>query len=125
MSTGKRTYWYKKNLYSSASPADDGLSPVPSNEKTGNLVGSLTEFGMHMPVLDIDYSASLVPSSTEGHFHLYLEKPMTWPVYKKLLEALAEAGVIQEGFKDWSLERSQSFVRKPGVTKEKANEVQV
>lgn len=118
MSVGKRTYWYKKNLHTSANPEDDGLAPVPSTEEKGNLVGSLNEYGYHMPVLDIDYPAKLVPSSTEGHYHLYLDKQITWDAYKKVLEALAEAGLIQAGFRDWSIKRSQSFVRKPGVKKE-------
>lgn len=114
----KRLYWFKKHLYSSESPKDDGLAPVPTTEENANLIGSLTDKGMHMPLLDIDYDAALLPSSTPGHFHLYLNKAIKWDVYKKFLEAAAEAGIIQKGYADWSLARSQSFLRKPGVKKE-------
>jgi hypothetical protein len=114
----KRLYWFKQHLYSSMDKQDDGLAPVPTTEEKANLIGSLTDKGMHMPLLDIDYDAALIPSSTPGHFHLYLNKAIKWDVYKKFLEAAAEAGIIQKGYADWSLARSQSFLRKPGVKKE-------
>lgn len=113
-----RLLWFKEHLYSSKDPNDDGVAPVPSDDEHANLVGSLTNRGLHMPLLDIDYDAQLIPSTHPGHFHLYLNKAIKWDVYKKFLEAAAEAGIIQKGYAEWSLARSQSFLRRPGVKKE-------
>jgi hypothetical protein len=82
-----------------------------------NLITSLTEDGRHAPVLDLDFGASLVPSTTEGHWHLYLDKTMTWRQYRRLLKALGRAGVLERGFVKFSLRRKFSAVRKPGQLK--------
>jgi hypothetical protein len=72
----------------------------------------------HSPVLDLDFPARLVPSSTPGHFHLYLEGlEIDWETYAELLTALAKAGVIEDGYAAASVARRASFVRKPGVYK--------
>ena len=81
------------------------------------LVGSDGGYNYHMPVLDIDFEAALVASSTPGHYHLYLNKGMSWEKYAKLLEALYEAGIIQEGYYKMAIARGQTFVRRPGVYK--------
>lgn len=75
------------------------------------------EMVMHAPVLDIDFPACLIPSSTPGHFHLYLDKPVPWLTYRTLLEALAEAGLIEEGYMRASIDRGATYVRKPTCTK--------
>ena len=71
----------------------------------------------HRPVLDIDFPAHLVESSTPGHYHLFLDKEMSWPEYAKLLLALQHAGVLQQGFVNASLQRGASHVRLPWVKK--------
>lgn len=83
------------------------------------LVSSATTFSddLHAPVLDLDYGAHLEPSSTPGHFHLYLDMLIEHDKYMRLLKALAECGVIQYGFADASIQRGASFVRAPGVRK--------
>lgn len=101
--------------------------PTPITERAesyedATLIGSGTGYGegdraYHFPVLDIDFEAALVPSTTEDHYHLYLNVGMTWEKYEKLLEALYEAGVIQEGYYKMAVERKQTFVRRPGVYK--------
>jgi hypothetical protein len=55
---------------------------------------------MHAPVLDLDFPCILMPSRTEGHFHLYMEKEITWEAYTSLLRALYRAGLIQKGWMD-------------------------
>jgi hypothetical protein len=89
-----------------------------ASEEGANLVSSLLENGKHSPVLDIDFRASLIPSSTFGHFHLYLDGlELEWPAYVKLLAALRDAGVIQEGYFRLQTERGATFLRPPGVVK--------
>lgn len=73
--------------------------------------------GQHAPVLDIDFNVEVVPSSTPGHFHLYLDKQMDWPTYRDLLIALAAAGVIEDGYALASIRRRHTAVRVPWLKK--------
>lgn len=71
----------------------------------------------HRPVLDLDLDAKLLPSSTPGHFHLYIDSPMRWDTYVALLEALADAEILERGFVDASITRKHTAVRLPWVRK--------
>lgn len=73
--------------------------------------------GYHLPVLDLDYEAHLEPSSTIGHYHLYLNRFIEHGKYMKLLEALADCGLIERGYNDAAQKRGATFVRVPGVRK--------
>jgi hypothetical protein len=86
-----------------------------STREDADLVSSQSawEAGVHYPLLDIDLPAQLVPSSTEGHFHLYLEKPMQWGDYVFLLKALEHVGVLQKGFVRCAIERGRTQCRLP------------
>mgnify|MGYP000888624733 CR=1 FL=1 len=87
-----------------------------------NLLGSrIKGRKTHAPVLDIDYPARLVPSSTEGHYHLILDVEMSWRKYKKLLKVLGEVGVIEPGYARASIARRGSFIRVPWVRKQKTD----
>lgn len=90
------------------------------HEDQSNLTSSQVWVGSrirHLPVLDIDFEARLVPSSTPGHYHLYLDgmKPMEERKYANLLNALADAGVIEHGYASASVARGMSLVRNPGI----------
>lgn len=98
--------------------ADVVTSWEPTPYGFGGIPGSDSPQATHRPVLDIDFPAELIPSSTPGHFHLYLDKPMTWRKYEALLEALAKAGLIERGFANASIERGFSAARIPGIKKE-------
>jgi hypothetical protein len=96
--------------------SEDGVraSEQEANTVTSRLLGG----DLHAPVLDIDFGAQLIPSSTPGHFHLYFEKAMTWDNYCGLLKALGDVGILEEGYVKASLRRGYSSVRKPGVYKQ-------
>lgn len=49
-------------------------------------------------------------SFTPGHHHLYLDTTITWVKYARLLDALADAQVIEHGYLMASLERGATFV---------------
>lgn len=67
---------------------------------------------LHAPALDIDgINCELVPSSTKGNFHLYIDKPMTWELYKELLEVLAKVGIIEEGYYKASVNDGKTLLR--------------
>lgn len=71
----------------------------------------------HRPVLDIDFEARLVPSSTPGHYHLYLDKLIPKLAYFQLLRDLADADIIQRGYADSAIERGASSARLPWIKK--------
>jgi hypothetical protein len=72
----------------------------------------------HAPVLDLDIPHELVPSTTPGHAHLYLDVEMSWRKYKRLLRALAAAGVVEKGYVKASLRRRLTAVRVPWLKME-------
>lgn len=82
-----------------------------------NAVSSLCRDGQHMPAIDIDRYCEVVPSSTFGHFHLYINVKMSWWRYRVLLWALKYSGVIEPGFYRASRRRGQTMLRLPGVKK--------
>ena len=67
----------------------------------------------HQVVLDIDWPAMLLDSSTEGHHHLIIQKPMGWEDYKKLLKVMGEVGLLEEGYVEASINRHGSYIRTP------------
>lgn len=72
----------------------------------------------HKVVLDIDLPAQLIPSSTPGHFHLLIDKELTWGQYTGLLNELARVGIIEDGYVSASIARGHTAVRLPWVQKE-------
>jgi len=82
-----------------------------------NLVSSLLPGGAHAPALDVDTAVHVVPSTTPGHFHLYLERPTTWRAYRRLLRAMWRAGYLEEAVYWRSLDRGATFLRLPWVRK--------
>jgi hypothetical protein len=93
---------------------DDGRAIV-EDEQDANLVSSMVpgdgETYLHAPVLDIDYGARLVESSSPGHFHLYLDKVCTWEQYLAVLEAMANAHLIERGYVEAAKRRGTTMVR--------------
>ncbi|MEO2133362.1 hypothetical protein [Microbacterium sp.] len=76
-----------------------------------------SEENLHKVVLDIDIPAKLVPSSTPGHSHLYIDKAMPWGDYFELLSVLADVGLIERGYFDASIARGHTAARLPWVKK--------
>lgn len=83
---------------------------------TSEIVGS----SKHKLIIDLDLPAKLIPSSTEGHFHLYVDHAIPAPAYWKLLEALEGAGLIEAGYLGASQDRGYTAVRLPWVKKRDA-----
>lgn len=83
----------------------DGVSSIHHVDENGT--------AWHRPVIDIDMNAALVPSGTPGHFHLYIDKLVEHDKYIWLLDALADAGVVERGYSTASIERGYSSARLP------------
>lgn len=84
-----------------------------------NISTSIREDGAesHALLIDLDVPAWLVPSSTPGHSHLYVDVKIPTPTYYALLDALADAGVIQRGYANSSKHRGGTALRLPWVKK--------
>lgn len=120
----------------------------PCELADANVITSLTlhegqEFGerLHAPVIDVDLPEQQfwlkvlgsnglhglagmccvwVPSTTEGHGHLYVDELMSEAAMWFLLTALETHGLVEEGFVSASKMRGHTSVRLPWVKKEPA-----
>jgi hypothetical protein len=100
---------------------DEGFYTKIPDEAAGisdaELIASLNANGKHRPLLDIDFPAAVIPSTTEGHCHLYIDKELEWKDYKKLLNILADLGIIEHGYRGASLARGYTALRLPWIKK--------
>ena len=71
----------------------------------------------HTPMFDIDVPAALVPSSTPGHHHLYIDVSLDQERYAKLVNVLEECGIIQPGIKLGFEKRGGTTLRYPWIRK--------
>jgi len=120
-----RGYWNCPGMdtQGSSNDADRHLHEErsPSTEVAANLISSLCKDGLHRPVLDFDFPARYVPSSTPGHGHLYIDRPLSWEDYQQLIKVMAGIGLLEPGYVNAANERKATFVRpewvfkKPGV----------
>lgn len=107
--------------YAPPAEGDDPRPSVRTNveelDKANVIISREVGFRTHRPVLDLDIEAKLVPSSTPGHFHLYLDKSMSWEDYCELLYVLAKVGIIEPGYASVSMARGYTAVRLPWIKK--------
>lgn len=92
------------------------LSTSGNTGKSGKYTW-MAEEPLHRPIIDLDFPAALIPSTTPGHFHLYIDKEMPWSTYQHLLEAFVAAGLMEEGYRNASVARKFTSVRMPSVKK--------
>lgn len=102
-------------LISSINP--ELLKPKVTDQDSANLVSSQCVNGKHAPVIDVDIPIHVVPSSQLGHYHLYIDKEISWSNYVRILKALESAGIIESGYLKASLERGYTAVRPVGIVK--------
>ena len=108
--------YYRNEKLDTATYRDPGTCTVCSKE-SANLVSSLCGDGKHRPILDLDLPVRLVPSSTEGHSHLYIDAEMSFDTMIALIDALASAGVVERGWATAVRSRGMALVRPPWVKK--------
>lgn len=72
----------------------------------------------HMPVIDIDVKAFLIPSTTLGHSHLYIDHEVEWEDYIAMLKAMAKCGIVEPGYVSASEARGYTAVRLPWIKKQ-------
>lgn len=114
----KHRYYKVENLTASDVTPKQPDDRVEVTEREANLVSSqLQNSDFHMPILDFDFECELIPSSTPGHFHFYINKEISWPEYMAVLTSLAAAGLLEVNYVQASIARRATFVRKPGILK--------
>lgn len=100
---------------------DRGRKPVDKLSEAhliSSLVkGSVSDYETHKIAIDIDWPAVLIPSSTEGHYHLIIDKKISWSSYVRILEALGDCGVVQSGYARASIARGRTDIRTPWIRK--------
>lgn len=96
---------------------------ILSEEDSWELGAAFAEAGLVEPeyVVDWDgYSTSISPfscnvtlvgSSTEGHFHLYIDSLLDTKTYMTLLEAMAQVGVVEWGYFEASSVQGRTCLR--------------
>lgn len=62
---------------------------------------------------EADIPVRLVPSATPEHSHLYIDRGISFDKYLAVLKAMAEAGLVEWGFYDCTVERGYASVRVP------------
>lgn len=72
--------------------------------------------------LDMRCDYWLKPSSTPGHFHLYIRKELSWPQYKKMLALLGNANVLEKLYVEYALRHKATLLVRPGISKENYRE---
>lgn len=72
---------------------------------------------MHKPVLDIDIPIWAQESTTPGHWHLIIDKEIPETAYFNLLDAMADAGILEHGFVKAATARGGSWIRTPWTKK--------
>lgn len=98
--------------------AEEG-GPARGDIETANCWSSrIGDSENHCPFIDIDMPVKVVPSSTPGHYHLYIDHPVPWPKYLALLEAMVDAGIVQPGYLRASRARGFTSLRLPWARKE-------
>lgn len=97
-----------------------GRELAPARRTTGR-----ESIDMHRPVIDIDHGVRVVESSTPGHNHLFIDVMMPWEDVVKLLEVMAEIGLVQPGYVNASKARGFTAVRLPWITKEQLTDSEV
>lgn len=73
--------------------------------------------GAHKVLLDIDVPAKLVPSSTEGHSHLYIDVSAPWEKIEVLLDAMVAVGAVEPGYAEVCKKRRMTNLRTPWTVK--------
>ncbi len=98
---------------------DNPGGTITSDIESANLITSMTEANVmrHKVVVDLDLPAKLIPSSTPGHFHLYIDHEMDTTAYFTLLKALAKAGIVEAGYYNASEKQGHTAVRLPWIKK--------
>lgn len=113
--------------YTNFKPSDysvDDWEPTVRTSDAEVVASRIKATGKHHLLIDLDVPAHLIPSTTEGHSHLYIEcgEGIEWSKIEMILWALASAGIVEQGYFQASSSRGFTALRTPWTKKEKPKE---
>lgn len=101
-------------------PVPESLRPLRARiVKEGQSVDQRepTHDERHLPIFDIDHPCVLIPSTTEGHYHLIIDRPMSQSNYLLLMDTMVTVGLVQEGYARAARKRTAAWLRTPWTRK--------
>lgn len=112
-----RRFFKAKSLNDLSAVAEDLVELSSSDRKDANLVASLRDDGTHAPAFDLDRRAVLIPTTTPGNHHMYIDEVLSWRQYRALLRGFYKSGLLDPSVYWRSLYRGSTYVRPPWVRK--------
>lgn len=110
--------FFKAEKLNDLSAVEDNLTELSHEDRSNaNLVSSLRADGTHAPAFDLDRKAVLLPSTTPGNHHLYIDEVLSWAQYRALLRGFYKAGLLDASVYWRSLYRGTTHVRPPWTRK--------
>jgi hypothetical protein len=103
---------------SSTEPFIDDRKPASVADGANVVTSKRENNGKHAILLDLDIPAFLVPSSTPGHSHLYIDANIPEDDYLQLVTLLSRVGVIEHGYAKAALHHKATTLRLPWAKKE-------
>lgn len=117
LSRHKNVAWQLADYESRSGDRGDPAETLETAEAVSSKVTAAWVPDRHVIAVDVDVPAWLVPSSTEGHSHLYVDLEMSWEDYKEWLLASAKIGLLEEGYVNAAIQRGMTSVRTPWTRK--------
>lgn len=111
-------FWKVLRWATTSDEAEGDREQATTHDDADIISSKIINHDLHTVMLDLDVPAQLVPSSTPGHSHLYIDVTMSWRTYARLLRALADAGVIERGYMHASIARRFTALRLPWIKKD-------
>lgn len=97
----KKRLYRKVDLKAEDSYGDASMGEVVAKDDATVITSqSADNPELHYVTIDIDHPCFLRESETPGHFHLLIDQghPLAWSQYEKLLDALANAHIVEPGY---------------------------
>jgi hypothetical protein len=130
----RRMTWHHKVNWNAPDYAEDGdhdsrevVDQLEAAEALSSQTGTspmldlatltTTDEPKHMLAIDVDVPAWLLPSSTPGHSHLYVDLAISEGPLWAFLDAAAAIGLVEEGYVSACKSRGMTSLRAPWVRK--------
>lgn len=90
---------------------------VSSEISRGPAYTNAEDDSVHLVLIDLDFESALIPSTTPGRYHLYVDKKMSKEKYSDFVKMLKEFGVVAQGNLNQIEKTGRTYLRMPWVRK--------
>jgi hypothetical protein len=130
-----RMFGFHADIDEYPEPSDDDQTSMNVPEDAANVIVSLTTFGQHAPLFDLDgadpdaflmalvvhgirkHAVTIIPSTNHEAGHAYVAGAVDWERYALMLEALSALNLIDVKWAKHSLRRGYGVLRLPHIIK--------